>query len=255
MHIPFKKCDNFFSQNKIKKGYQCISKEIQKDYSFDKSKFTYINDIFEGEKVPKDICNWIDAHFLEESKKYNSIHNEMNKFLTQNCNDFKNVYHGTSLKNALQSDGYLCPQYGDFVKDAYGVNYIEEELHDYWDNQIENGGVVFASDKFHINKSLNAIMHHTNDTWGKGNGVLMKLDAELFDRAGQGGYHEVPLGVEPNDYYTDACVKIDGIITDNQLFSQHINLKNRHSLDKLNTLQWTSFTKFKNKLSISEKFK
>ncbi len=147
----------------------------------------------------------------------------------------KTLYHGTTLESAKSAMKYrLFPSIGEFVDWAYG-----EEMDEYGHANIEPTEVVFAADKDHMNKVFSAMVYQVQrklrgKTWFENAEPLtpeelISSGAVLVIREGDqsmhyadddsmgGGPDDMPIQVEPNDYWSLEDVVPDYIITGNKL--------------------------------------
>lgn len=132
----------------------------------------------------------------------------------------RSLYHGTLIDHlpSIELSG-VVPQVGPFVQDAYGGEYENAGL----SLEDEADPVSYWADKQNLNKSLTAIRHHVGEKLQKNfhdvteddvknHGLLVKLPGQEGESTqeppmnqlteGNEGWEEVPIGVEPGDYYS-----------------------------------------------------
>ena len=148
----------------------------------------------------------------------------------------KTLYHGTTLKSAMSAMKYrLFPSVGAFVTWAY-----EEEMDEYGRMNIEPTEVVFAADKDHLSKVFSAMIYQVQNklkgkTWlDDAEQItpeeLLSSGAILVIREGDKSMNyadndslsglsglDMPVQIEPNDYWSEEDIVPDYIITGNRL--------------------------------------
>lgn len=129
------------------------------------------------------------------------------------------LYHGTLRSNIPSITKYgLHGGVGDFIKDMY------DDVYDDLDDMDE---YVFSADKYTLQKSVNAIIHHiakklnksfhnVTDQEFKTYGALIVIKDAKWDQRKDDDYEDLPIYVEPNDYYTTSS-GFDYILTGQKL--------------------------------------
>lgn len=139
----------------------------------------------------------------------------------------KTLYHGTIIQNipSIEQNG-LMPTIGDFVKNMYAGS-VDGDIMDYLEE------ILYATDKKQISKARNAIVfqiasklnkdYHsvTNEDFRNYGALAVVKDGEqYFDfHSGDDYYGNIPMGVEPGDYYTKDEIIPDYILTGKKLVS------------------------------------
>lgn len=117
----------------------------------------------------------------------------------------RTLYHGTCMFNykSIKEHG-LVPQVGSFVSNAY-LEYIESE--------IDIPDLVYAADKYTINKCLGAIINCIGVNIGKSFHEVSDSDIKRYGLLvvikGSGGKDELSLDWEQYDYNKDMPVSVE----------------------------------------------
>lgn len=148
------------------------------------------------------------------------------------------LYHGTikDHKDSISQVG-LISNFGDFVKEYYS-DYIKNE---------DDAAIVFAADKkhlaaalnamhFHIAKKLNIDFHDVREEHIKEHGLLaiIKDGDQIFSQRpedemewGKIQYeHDLPMTIEPNDWYSNAFTIMPDIILTGSKLIQFLKQNN-----------------------------
>lgn len=176
------------------------------------------------------LCEFIDDAFLPQSRNYYGFHEDIDTFLRDRCNEYKYVYHGTTIANALKMDHMICPKRGKLMGEFY-----------------ENAKPkVFAANKNDLTTSV-----HSAIVWRTGQerddvikkGALLKLESSGFERVGDTGYHTKYGGAETDDYVSLECETIEAVLTGEDLAK--VVIDNYDPLD--DGLGWMSYDEFMEK--------
>jgi len=230
-------CEHLFDSDNINEAYDYIEENIY-EIELNNRDLEYIMMVYDNEIISNDLCMHLNDFFVQSDENFDDEFNyeNLDKFITKNCDRYKYVYHGTTYENAKKmTHEVIFPSIGKFVEDMYGQEYTEGSLKECWDS-LEV--VVFASNLDDIMKTVGAINYHTKNNYGLGKGVILKLDASDFLRASNTMYGDYPIGVEPNDYYSENDVPILGVLTDEIMINKYgnydeIDFKNHEEFNDL----------------------